>query len=121
MRAQDLMTGEWKFFVDKCLPFGSSISCALFQKFSDALCHLIEHKTNSRDQITNYLDDFLFLAFLLAHCNSKIEMFINLCNDLGVPISIDKTEFVQESIVFLGILLDGKHLILAVPCEKRDC
>ena len=44
MKAQNPLTDEWVFFVDKCLPFSSSISCALFQRFSDALCFLIEFK-----------------------------------------------------------------------------
>ena len=30
MKAQDPLSGEWKYFVDKCLPFGSSISCSHF-------------------------------------------------------------------------------------------
>ena len=33
MKAQDPQTKDWFYFVDKCLPFGSSISCALFQRF----------------------------------------------------------------------------------------
>ena len=33
MKAKDPQTGIWKYFVDKCLPFGASISCSLFQKF----------------------------------------------------------------------------------------
>ena len=37
MKAQDPQTGQWKYFVDKCLPFGASISCALFQWFCNAL------------------------------------------------------------------------------------
>ena len=31
MKAQHLETGIWMYFVDKCLPFGASISCAIFQ------------------------------------------------------------------------------------------
>ena len=37
MMCKNALTGEKMYFVDKCLPFGASISCALFQKFSDAL------------------------------------------------------------------------------------
>ena len=37
MKARHPLTGKWVYFVDKCLPFGSSISCAHFQRFSDAL------------------------------------------------------------------------------------
>ena len=36
-KAVDLTTGETMYFVDKCLPFGASISCTLYQKFSNAL------------------------------------------------------------------------------------
>ena len=37
LKAQHPITKEWFFFVDKCLPFASSISCSHFQRFSDAL------------------------------------------------------------------------------------
>ena len=37
MKAHDPLTKIWKYFVNKCLPFGVSISCALFQRFSNAL------------------------------------------------------------------------------------
>ena len=44
-KAQDPSIGEWRYFVDKCLPFGASISCAIFQAFSDALKFLAEHRS----------------------------------------------------------------------------
>ena len=54
LKVQDLVSGQWKFFVDKCLPFGASISCAIFQRFSNALKHLIEYKRKSaKDSVTN--------------------------------------------------------------------
>ena len=31
MKARDPNTEEWSYFVNKCLPFGASISCAIFQ------------------------------------------------------------------------------------------
>ena len=37
MKAEDPEDGKFKYFVEKCLPLGSSISCAIFQKFSK--CH----------------------------------------------------------------------------------
>ena len=84
MSAQDPQTGVWKFFVDKCLPFGASISCALFQEFSDALCHLVEFKTKCPKRVTNYLDDFLFGALTLMKCNWMIRQYLDLCEELGV-------------------------------------
>ena len=45
MKAKSPLDGKCYFFVDKCLPFGASISCAHFQKFSDAVAHLVQWKT----------------------------------------------------------------------------
>ena len=121
MMAQDPETGEWKYFIDKCLPFGASISCALFQRFSNALKHLIQAKSGAiPESITNYLNDFLFLALTLLGCNLIINQFLDLCQELGVPIAIEKTEWASEYVVFLGILLDGHKLVLCLPLEKRE-
>ena len=37
MKAQHPITKIWYYFIEKCLPFGASISCAHFQHFSNAL------------------------------------------------------------------------------------
>ena len=64
MKVKDPNSGEWCYFVDKCLPFGASISCALFQRFSNALVHIAEFLLIGKPlhAITNYLDDFLKIA-----------------------------------------------------------
>ena len=119
MKAQNPVTGEWVFFVDKCLPFGASISCAHFQRFSNALCHLIEHRTNTRGRVTNYLDDFLFLALTLMRCNYLISSFLQLCEELRIPISYEKTEWGSLRVIFLGILLNGRSFTLSIPSDKH--
>ena len=106
MKAQDPLTGEWKYFIDKCLPFGSSISCSHFQRFSNALQHLIEWGAQAQGRVTNYLDNFLFIALSLLGCNYLINEFLKLCEDLNVPVLMEKTEWVSEFTIFLGILLD---------------
>ena len=118
MMAKNPITGRWQFFVDKCLPFGASISCALFQRFSNALKYLIQYKT-AMDSINNYLDDFLFVAATMIICNFMIQSFLDLCNELGVPIAIDKTEWASIRMIFLGILLDGEFMTFVIPEEKR--
>ena len=60
MKAQDPVTGKYFFFVDKCMPFGASISCSHFQRFSDAIAHIIKVKTKHGN--VNYLDDFFFCS-----------------------------------------------------------
>ena len=121
MKAVNPQSGNVQYFVDKCVPFGASISCALFQQFSNALKHLAEFWSGRRNYLTNYLDDFLFLASLLATCNDLMENFLELCHEVGFPISLDKTHWAALRIVFLGILLDSKFLTLSIPLEKRIC
>ena len=120
MKAQDPLTGEWKYFIDKCLPFGSSISCSHFQRFSNALQHLIEWGAQAQGRVMNYLDDFLFIALSLLGCNYLINEFLKLCEDLNVPVLMEKTEWASEFTIFLGILLDRWSMTLGVPLDKRE-
>ena len=107
------------FFIEKNLPFGSSISCARFQLFSDSLKCLIEHATGRYFTCTNYLDDYMFISKEEEECNSLVSSFLNLCHEIGCPISLDKTEWASTSMVFLGILLDGERHTLSIPESKR--
>ena len=121
MKAEDPETGETFFFVDKCLPFGASISCVLFQEFSDSLKHMVEFMINRNrtKPVTNYLDDFLFIALMKRVCDDMLRKFIHLCDLINCPIAADKTEWSSVSMVFLGILLDGRHHYLIIPEDKR--
>ena len=119
MLAQDPQDNEWKFFIDKCLPFGASISCSHYQRFSNALRHIIQTRTNQRS-LTNYLDDFLFAAITKLLCNFMIQSFLQLCEELNIPVAIEKTEWGTTLVIFLGILLDGERLLMMIPLEKRD-
>lgn len=118
MMAFHPITKKKKYFVDKCLPFGASISCTIFQRFSNVLKFIVQYRTG-RKSITNYLNDFLFIAFMKEVCNRMMRTFLNICNRIGVPISEEKTEWASSTKVFLGILLDGCFMILAIPIEKR--
>ena len=120
MKAQDPTTGKWFYFIDKCLPFGASISCSHFQRFSNALCHLMEYRAGIPGQVTNYLDNFLFLALSILRCNYLIRTFLTICENFGILVSMEKTKWAEESVVFLGILLNGRYYYLAVPLDKRE-
>ena len=69
--------------------------------------------------VSNYLDDILFLALLEWLYNFLIRKFLELCQEVGIPIAMDKTEWATTLIVFLGILLDRDTMTLAVPVEKQ--
>ena len=116
MKVKHPVSQIWYYFIDKCLPFGSSISCAHFQLFSDALAFIMEKRLNMR--VTNYLNDFLFIAIERNHCNFMLDKFLEMCNETGCPVSEEKTFRAAEVMTFLGILLDGKNHILAIPQDK---
>ena len=120
MEATDPEMGEIRFFIDKNLPFGASISCLVFQRFSNGLKHIFEYTTGVKLSTVNYLDDFLFLQTTEQGCNDMVRAFIELCKFLGVPIALEKTEWANTRTVFLGILIDGVNKILCVPEEKWD-
>ena len=69
MKAEHPSSKEVRYFVDKCLPFGSAISCAIFQVISDAIAWIVRYRT--RKPNVNYLDDYLFAAALKGHVIGK--------------------------------------------------
>ena len=110
------------FFIDMCLPFGASISCAIFQVFSDAIKFITDFymklKFSIPPGLTNYLDNFLFIVVSLILCDEAVGLFLDICDKIGCPISMEKTEYADCIIVFLGVLLNGKEHFISIPLEK---
>ena len=50
-----------KFYIDKCLPFGCSASCKLFENFSTFL-HWLMEKRSGLASLDHCLDDFIFIG-----------------------------------------------------------
>ena len=118
MKARNPIDNQWCFFIDKCLPFGSSISCKLFQEFSNSIAHIVQWKLRTKKKITNYLDDFLFVALLKWLCNLKVETFLEVCKEINFPVNMDKTYWANTNMTFLGFLLDTVNQMIGLPVEK---
>ena len=116
MKAKCPLDGVTYWFVDKCLPFGSSKSCKIFQDFSDCIAHLVTFHTKRKN--VNYLDDFLFVALLKAYCDRQLDTFIEICGAIGFPVAMDKTTWGEQTIVFLGLLIDLLNEMVCIPKEK---
>ena len=116
MKAKSPIDGKWYYFIDKCLPFGASISCSHFQAFSDALKHIHEWRTGS--ETINYLDDFLFAALRIMWCNNIIQSFLDTCAEINFPVSLEKTCWATPSLTFLGLLIDTLQRKIFIPIEK---
>lgn len=109
-----------KYYVDKCLPMGCAISCALFEKFSTFLHWSVEQHSNL-NSIVHYLDDFLFAgAQGTGNCSILMDSFQQICYRLGVPLSDEKTEGPTTYIVFLGLGLDSVSTSIFIPKEKVE-
>lgn len=119
------------------LTFWASISCAHFQKVSNAISHIVQSKIQENckscqvlpqsdtaglpvGQNINYLDDFLFPALTPLWCNQFIQQFIDICAQINFPLSMDKTEWATQLITFLGMLLDTINQLIGIPAERID-
>ena len=116
LKATHPITGKTYFFCDKALPFGSSVSCAIFQDVSDGIAHIFMVKMNRKT--VNYLDDFFFAALLKSLCDFQVNCFINICKVINFPVSIEKTEWGATMITFLGFLLDTERNLVCIPVDK---
>ena len=113
-------TGQVAWFIEKCLPFGCSPSCVIFTLFSDSLCHIFEYMMGNHFLVNHYLDDYLFVQQEKETCNQMVRDFLQLCETIGCPISMEKMEWAMERIIFLGILLDGRHYRMCIPEDKKN-
>ena len=118
LKATHPVTQITYFFCDKCLPFGSSTSCAIFQQISDAIAHLVFVRTLKRN--INYLDNYFFVMRLQVNCDQQVKVFLWVCQQIQFPVSMDKTVFSSAILVFLGLLLDTDRQIVCIPYEKAQ-
>ena len=118
VKARSPFDGEIYYFVDKCLPFGSSISCAIFQTFSDTIAWIVKFRTGQN--LVNYLDDYFFVALLTLFCNGQIQEFLDVCKQVNFPVSLKKTFWASSKLTFLGMLLDAENQVVAIPVDKIE-
>ena len=116
MKATSPLDGKTYYFVDKCLPFGASISCSHFQRFSNAVKHIVQWKT--KQDLLNYLDDFLFAALYTLLCNRQVDLFLEICKLINFPVSMEKTFWATTNLTFLGLLIDTVKQTVSIPVEK---
>lgn len=106
------------FYVDKCVPFDCSISCNLFNRFADALAHIIRYNAHSSN-LMHYLDDFLDGGEVNSgKCEQLMQIFQQTMEQLGVPLAEDKTEDPVTVLIFLGLEIDSDKMEVRLPLNK---
>ena len=106
------------YFVDTRLPFGLRSSPAIFNRFADAICWIIQHIYNIINLI-HYSDDFFLVSppFKKTALH-EITTVKSAFQYLGVPLAEDKLEGPTTSITYLGIQIDSTEFTISIPNEK---
>ena len=104
-------------YVDRCLPFGLRSAPIIFSAMADALAWAF-WCSGIISQI-HYLDDFLFFGRPDSEeADSVLSVVSGVCQSLGVPLAVHKTEGPAPVVTFLGILVDTARFELRLPQEK---
>ena len=106
-----------KYFVDKCLPFGLSVSCNLFEKFSCFLEWLIKQNSKS-ENIIHYLDDFCGCDSKKEGAQALLDHSLLTFESLGVPVAPEKIDTPTTCIKFLGLEVDTIAMEVRLPEDK---
>lgn len=111
------MQFQQQYFVDKALPFGLSVSCALFEKFSHFLEWCVKNDAGTNNLI-HYLDDFLGCAREHAVATHLLSTTLNTFQSLGVPVASEKVEGPETCLKYLGLTIDTQSMHVRIPKEK---
>jgi hypothetical protein len=110
----------WKqlFYYDRTLPFGLKSSCRKWELYATALHHFFQHEIGI-DDVVHYIDDFFFAHPQdLALAKQQLQLALDLCARLGIPMSPDKTVGPCTRITFLGILLDSIAMTASLEPDR---
>ena len=117
IRFQDLMLlgiyFDNNYYVDLCLPFGSSISCALFECFATMFNWILNVKTLKI--FMHYLDDFFTVDADKKVC---IWSMVCLADQVGFPLCPQKFVPPTQCLEFLGLTLDSILMQIRIPRDK---
>ena len=105
------------YYYDRCMPMGCSSSCKTFEIFSSAIEWIAQKKLHI-DHILHLLDDFLIVSPSHELCKQQLDLFLMLCQYLGIPMAPEKTIGPSSTISFAGIELDSVLMEARLPPDK---
>ena len=106
-----------QFFVDLTLPFGSAISCAIFEEISTLIHWIFERQTQV--PFVHYLDDYLWGHINKRHYQLAFDTVQSTVQDIGLPLSPEKLVLPTQFIHFLGLGIDTVKWLVVVLEDKR--
>ena len=106
------------YFVDITLPFGSAISCAIFEDIATLIHWIFEQRTVIR--FVHYLDDYLWVHKQYIVCMSACHTVQAVAQDVGLPLAPEKFVWPTQCLEFLGLTLDMVRMAVVIPQDKQD-
>ena len=111
------MLWEGGLYVDTVLPFGLRSAPKIFNAVADALEWIARERGVT--QLDHYLDDFITMgAPHSMECSTNLNLLVNTCKVLNMPLSLSKLEGPTTQLVFLGIEIDTVAFQLKLPEQK---
>ena len=107
---------QGQFFIDKCLPMGARSACQLFERFSSAL--EFAALASGVNNLCHYLDDFLIISNSKEQGLEDLNLFLDLCEEVKVPVAKNKTEGPVQILTFLGLEIDTIKEEIRLPSDK---
>ena len=109
-----------KYYINKCLSMGCSISCNIFEKISTFLHWLVEKKSGL-STLDHYLDDFIFAGIENSdQCKTLMNYFLNISQELGIPIADEESVGPVTVLTFLCLEIDTEDMSIRIPQEKLE-
>lgn len=117
---QNLFLIQWNglFYRDLVLEMGCSSACRIFEAFSSAIAWITKTKLGIPN--VHYLDDFLLGSKTERLGLYDLNRFMDMCHDIGVPLSEKKTFPPATVMSFLGFEIDTVMKEFRLPKEKVD-
>ena len=102
-----------QFFIDTCLPFGASISCATVEDIATLIRWIAEIWAGHA--LVYYLDDLFMVHQLPYVCGRIMSSFKEVCNEIGMPIFPEKVVGPVQVIQFLSLTINTIGMVIKVP------
>ena len=107
-------------FVDARLPLGHRWSPYIFVHLvgKPVLYVCVARGANILGAIDAFVDDFFGGCDTKVEAEAQLELFLRVCEDLGVPISKAKTFVPSQVMELLGYVIDTVAMTITLPQEK---
>ena len=111
------MQWKWRIFVDNALLFVLFSTPEIFTAIADALQWVIKQCRVAK--VHHNLDDFITLGEPdQATCARNLQVIIQMCEQLGITVGMDKCAGPIVCLTFLGIEIDNMAMEMQLPAEK---